>query len=143
MIVKTPNPATAQSSVGPERPRNGRCASSTAIIAAPDSRSRPQQAQSPRPGMQNFARVNRKQRHRSAQHHREQVQRDRAQDELLASRCNAVRRIQSSDVIGSRGRAFTSGLMRNVEIVAPTAVIIAISIHRRRPVKRGVDYSSE
>jgi len=35
MIVKTPNPATAQSSIGPDRPRNGRCASITAMIAAP------------------------------------------------------------------------------------------------------------
>ena len=34
-IVKTPKPATAHSSVGPARPRSGRCASATAITAAP------------------------------------------------------------------------------------------------------------
>ena len=35
IIVKIPNPATDHSSVVPDRPRKGRCASSTAIIAAP------------------------------------------------------------------------------------------------------------
>ena len=35
MIVKIPNPATAHNSVGPDRPRSGRCASNTAITAAP------------------------------------------------------------------------------------------------------------
>jgi hypothetical protein len=67
--------------------------------------------------MENFASVDRQQRNGSSEQHGEKIERDRAQDELLA---NAV-----LNVMGSRRRAVSSGLMRKVEIRAPMAVRVA------------------
>ena len=141
-MVKIPNPPTAQSSVGPDFPRNGRCARSTAITAAPAPgavRNNP----SPHGPV---CRISRAYTGSSAtappKKHREKIERNRAQDQLLVPDVMQPRE-DCLCVIGSRGRALTSGLMRNEEIVAPIAVSIAIDIHRGRSVERRVHNSSK
>ena len=49
-----------------------------------DAGRRAQQAEPPRPGMQDVARIDRQQRRRAAEQHREEIERDGAEHDLLA-----------------------------------------------------------
>ena len=83
-IVNTPNAATHHNIFTPARRPSGRWASTMAMVAAPMAGA---QRKRPRPqgsGFQNVARIHRQQRHRAAEQHGEEVQRNRAQHHFFS-----------------------------------------------------------
>ena len=82
--VKTPNSATKTNMTMPAWSRIGWPVSQIGDDDRADAGRGAQQAEAPRPELQNVARIDRQQRHGAGQQHGEKVERDRAEHDLLA-----------------------------------------------------------
>ena len=84
-MVPTPKTATAVEHARPGPRRSGIPRQQQRHADGARRRHAAQQAEAPRPDLQDVARVDRQQRHRAAEQHGEEVERDRAEDDRAAS----------------------------------------------------------
>ena len=103
-MVATPKAITAVNRIGPTLPREREARQHHRHAQRAQRRRRAQEAEPPRPGQEDIAGVDRQQRHRAAEQHREQVERQHAQEQAPR-----IDKREAGEQRGERGAARRAG----------------------------------